>query len=602
MTIINIIFILFLIPTITLHLSCIFGFKGLNSLVSTHYTTALTIMYYLLWLLPAYHVSDYYVYTMDFPFLHWLPFTLELTVGITLTIFATIFLLLHVTLTIIFYIFTYFFKDAAFTRFTAFIGIFSFSMAVFILNYDTIMTFISWESIGITSVLLISFYNNRPESIRAGLKALIYNRLGDFYLFLYMAFGLHLYNQSVLPFFFMLNSIAGLTDTPWTSMMIIYLLISAWAKSAQLAFQPWLLDAMEGPTPVSALLHSATLITAGSILLYKFSPMIELLPTGTLMVLLLASISCLVYALCSLHPHDIKRIVAYSTAVHISLMIYALFLTVSCMNFSHVEYNLSVLHLFFHGWIKSLLFMLVGYLIAYIHTQDIRDQGLPSYYLNIFSFLFIVTVLLILGFPGSSLGYSKDVIFDFGYISIYGSALLYPILCILVFSQGYALALALHSYLAVTRQSLTGLVYQHYKRFTSLLSFYVPMVFLLTMCIIIPSMFNDVFFFHYFHPSLHTMVFIDVFSVSLVLGFFLSYFHWTHSHIVSLHFFISTSRFYFDKIFSSCISYFSAISIYTSFLTLEYGFFLSFLNIIVILFLLLLLSSRLPFCSDWSSL
>lgn len=220
---------------------------------------------------------------------------------------------------------------------------------------------------------------------------------------------------------------------------------------------------MEGPTPVSALLHSATLITAGTILGYKFQPLLEHTPDVILIIILLAVLSSILNSLCSLDYFDIKRIVAYSTAVHTSLMIFAIFLTVSSLDTTQSSYDFSMLHLFAHGWIKSLIFMLVGYFIAYIHTQDIRTGGTISY-LPMFSFLFICSLLIILGFPGSSISNTKDIIFDFGYISIYGSTLLYPILALFFFAQGYALSMALYTHLTSTGLSLSGFARHHYSR------------------------------------------------------------------------------------------------------------------------------------------
>ncbi len=172
---------------------------------------------------------------------------------------------------------------------------------------------------------------------------------------------------------------------------------------------------MEGPTPVSALLHSATLITAGIVLLYKNRYILYYNNSLAILLLLLGGISCLINSISSINYIDIKRIIAYSTCTHISLIIMILSIDI-IINISEI----SLLHLFYHGWSKSLIFIISGYLISLLHSQDIRLFGSLFQHIPIFYIIINISLLTIFGFPGSYLSYSKDIILEFGLISIYG--------------------------------------------------------------------------------------------------------------------------------------------------------------------------------------
>ena len=217
--------------------------------------------------------------------------------------------------------------------------------------------------IGIMSLLLIGYYNSRISAVKAGLKAVFYNRVGDIFFLLVIVLSLSLYNSNILSLFSLLIgysyncSLYNIQCLIGTSMIIC-----GWTKSTQLGFQPWLLDAMEGPTPVSSLLHSATLVTAGCILLYKNMYILYYNSSLCISLIILACISLVYNSLSSVCYLDLKRIIAYSTCTHISLIIMILACSLYCNLGSHI----SMYHLLYHGFCKSLTFMISGYMISII--------------------------------------------------------------------------------------------------------------------------------------------------------------------------------------------------------------------------------------------
>jgi NADH-quinone oxidoreductase subunit L len=318
-----------------------------------------------------------------------------------------------------------------------FIGImmaFTFNMIVLMVSQDLILIFIAWEMIGIISCLLIGYYNNRIEANRSGLKAIFYNRVGDISLFYFIVSVINLLNDISISLFSFLYLIVN-SD----SFQLFFLITSIMGKSAQIGFQPWLLDAMEGPTPVSALLHSATLVTAGIILLYKNRFILYFNNSLAIIVLIVGGISCLLNSVSSIHYIEVKRIIAFSTCTHISLII----MIFSIQIITNVQ-DISFTHLFYHGWSKSVLFLLIGYLITLVYSQDIRLVGSLYQHIPILFVLVNISLLIIFGFPGSFLAYSKDMILEFGLISIYGYNIIILFFIIIIVSQGYSLSILLY--------------------------------------------------------------------------------------------------------------------------------------------------------------
>jgi NADH-quinone oxidoreductase subunit L len=316
----------------------------------------------------------------------------------------------------------------------------------------------------------------------------------------------------------------------------ISLILCGWSKSAQLGFQPWLLDAMEGPTPVSALLHSATLITAGIILLYKNKYIFYSNNSLSILLLLLGGLSCFINSLSSIYFLDIKRIIAYSTCTHISLII-------MIVSLDSIIQEISLKHLFLHGWSKSLLFISIGYLISILHSQDLRLFGSLFQSIPIFFTIINITLLTILGFPGSYISYSKDIILEFGLISVYGYNIIIIFFLILLLSQGYSLGLLFYLFHNFSYYNNSHNFYQLYKyhKFSYIFLFLI----ILFQIISLPYLLLDILMIHNIN-IIHHIAYFDPFSLLSLVGLFLAYYNQKHSKYFNFN--IHNNKFYFDKI------------------------------------------------------
>jgi NADH-quinone oxidoreductase subunit L len=512
------------------------------------------------------------IYVITYNLINYYYYTLNISITISIMLMIVVILLINVSYIICIYILYYMYKDKNIVRFISVIMLFTFNMIILIISNDVVLLFIGWEMIGIISLLLISYYSNRIEASRAGLKAIFYNRVGDITLLLFVVLSINVYSSNNITIYSILITYNNYNINNINIIIGVLLIISAWSKSAQLGFQPWLLDAMEGPTPVSALLHSATLVTAGAIILYKNIYIIN--NSISILIIILGGISCIYNCISSIYYLDIKRIVAYSTCTHISLII-----MVIGIDIIYESRSVSILHLFYHGWTKSLIFMICGYLISLIHSQDIRYYG--SLYMSI-PLVFVViniSLLNVLGFIGTYLSYSKDLILELGLISIYGYNIVLVFVLILLLSSGYSLGILLYLIYSYSYYNVVSYTYNN--------SYIILFIYLIIVIIYLPTLLYDILVYKNI-SVMHSISIIDPFSIIIIIGMLLSYYNYTYNnslYIMNIH----NNRLYMDKIISSIITNISSSIIYRIIFVLEYGFVMHYIFIVnIILFVLLL--------------
>lgn len=562
----------------------IIGINGLIYIIMLILVISPLISWYVLYNICLVNIyNNKLIYMLKYQLISYYNYNISLEIGISIYEMIVVILLINVSYMINIYIMKYLYKDKNIVRFVCIMMLFTFNMILLIISNDIIMLFIGWEMIGIISLLLINYYNNRIEATKAGLKAVMYNRIGDVALLLSIVLFINIYNDNSISLYYILINYKYYNCNYININLIIglCLIICAWSKSTQLGFQPWLLDAMEGPTPVSALLHSATLVTAGIILIYKNRYILYYNNSLAILLLILGGMSCLMNSLSSINYLDIKRIIAYSTCTHISLIIMILGIDI-IINISEI----SLLHLFYHGWSKSLIFMLCGYMISLIHSQDLRFFG--NLYLNI-PILFVIiniSLLTIFGFPGSYLSYSKDIILEFGLISVYGYNIILVFFVILLLSQGYSLGILLYLLYNYSYYNNNMLIYNHYKSNTSYI-FIFAFLYLIFLIIYLPYLLYDILLYTNINIMHHISLF-DPFSLLSLVGLILSYYNYNNINTMYL-FNIHNNRLYIDKLVSAFTSVLSIHIIYYSQFLLEYGFIMHYCHIINLFVFLLLL-------------
>jgi len=318
-----------------------------------------------------------------------------------------------VSLMVHIYTIGYMADDPGYQRFFAYISLFTFSMLMLVMSNNFLQLFFGWEAVGLVSYLLIGFWFKRPTAIFANLKAFVVNRVGDFGFIL--GIGLLLAYAGSLNYgevFAKAPELARLTfpyDTwggPWMvlSVACICLFIGAMGKSAQFPLHVWLPDSMEGPTPISALIHAATMVTAGIFMVARMSPLFELSDTALNFVLVIGAITALFMGFLGVIQNDIKRVVAYSTLSQLGYMTVAL---------GASAYSVAVFHLMTHAFFKALLFLAAGsVIIGMHHDQDIRNMGGLRKYMPITWITSLLGSLALIGTPFFSGFYSKDSIIE----------------------------------------------------------------------------------------------------------------------------------------------------------------------------------------------
>ena len=303
-------------------------------------------------------------------------------------------------------------EDPGYQRFFSYISLFTFSMLMLVMSNNFLQLFFGWEAVGLVSYLLIGFWYKRESAIFANLKAFVVNRIGDFGFILGIA-GVVMFTGSLdyAQVFASADSVATqnievFAGTPWNAMTLICILlfIGAMGKSAQAPLHVWLPDSMEGPTPISALIHAATMVTAGIFMVARMSPLFELSTTALAVVIVIGSITAFFMGLLGIVQNDIKRVVAYSTLSQLGYMTVAL---------GASAYSAAIFHLMTHAFFKALLFLAAGsVIIAMHHEQDIRKMGGVRKYMPITYWTALVGSLALIGFPGSSGFFSKDLLIE----------------------------------------------------------------------------------------------------------------------------------------------------------------------------------------------
>ena len=298
-------------------------------------------------------------------------------------------------------------EDEGYNRFFSYISLFTFSMLMLVMSNNMLQLFFGWEAVGLVSYLLIGFWYNKPTAIFANMKAFLVNRVGDFGFIL--GISLIVAYTGTLNYaeaFAKASDLAALTlpGTDWMliTVICICLFIGAMGKSAQFPLHVWLPDSMEGPTPISALIHAATMVTAGIFMVARMSPLFELSEAALNFIMVIGAITALFMGFLGIIQNDIKRVVAYSTLSQLGYMTVAL---------GASAYSVAVFHLMTHAFFKALLFLAAGSVIMGLHhNQDIRWMGGVRKYMPITWITSLIGSLALIGTPFFSGFYSKDEI------------------------------------------------------------------------------------------------------------------------------------------------------------------------------------------------
>ena len=311
----------------------------------------------------------------------------------------------------------YMHDDPGYQRFFSYISLFTFSMLMLVMSNNFLQLFFGWEAVGLVSYLLIGFWYKRESAIFANLKAFLVNRVGDFGFLLGIAAVLmHFHSMDYIEVFEQAPGLASVTvniwgDESWSLMSVICicLFIGAMGKSAQVPLHVWLPDSMEGPTPISALIHAATMVTAGIFMVSRMSPLFELSETALNFILIIGATTAFFMGLLGLVQNDIKRVIAYSTLSQLGYMTVAL---------GASAYAAAMFHLVTHAFFKALLFLAAGsVIIAMHHEQDMRKMGGLYKYMPITWITCLVGSIALIGFPGTSGLCSKDAIIEAVHLS-----------------------------------------------------------------------------------------------------------------------------------------------------------------------------------------
>ena len=302
--------------------------------------------------------------------------------------------------------------DPGYCRFFSYVSLFTFSMLILVLANNFLLLFFGWEGVGLVSYLLIGFWFDREPAVFGSLKAFIANRVGDVGFILAIAailmfFGSLSYHdvfqQAPLAMYKTIN-VFPLDNVPIITIICLLLLIGAMAKSAQVPLHVWLPESMEGPTPISALIHAATMVTAGIYMIARMSPLFEYSQVTLSMLLVIGGTTALFMGLLAVVQYDLKRVIAYSTISQLGYMAVAL---------GASAYHAAIFHLITHAFFKALLFLAAGsVIVALHHEQDMRKMGGLVRYMPVTYLTFIVGALALSAIPPFSGFYSKDVIIE----------------------------------------------------------------------------------------------------------------------------------------------------------------------------------------------
>jgi NADH-quinone oxidoreductase subunit L len=333
-------------------------------------------------------------------------FLIDPLTALMITVVSFVSLMVHI------YTIGYMADDPGYTRFFSYISLFTFSMLMLVMANNFLQLFFGWEAVGLVSYLLIGFWYERPTAIYANLKAFLANRVGDFGFVLGVGLIVAYFGSLDYATVFMAAPQLSATtlnlvgDAQWSLLtaICIGLFVGAMGKSAQVPLHVWLPDSMEGPTPISALIHAATMVTAGIFMVARMSPLFELSETALTFVTAIGATTALFMAVLGIVQNDIKRVVAYSTLSQLGYMTVALGVS---------AYSVAIFHLMTHAFFKALLFLGAGsVIIALHHEQDMRKMGGLKKYMPVTYWTMIVGSLALAGIPPFAGFFSKDAIIE----------------------------------------------------------------------------------------------------------------------------------------------------------------------------------------------
>jgi len=332
-------------------------------------------------------------------------FLIDTLSAVMMVIVTFISLMVHI------YTISYMKDDTGFSRFFSYISLFTFAMLMLVMSNNFLQLFFGWEAVGLVSYLLIGFWYKKPRAIYANLKAFLVNRVGDFGLILGVAlimfwFGTLDYQEvfNRLPALLSQEVVLFNTSISLVTLIGTCLFIGAMGKSAQVPLHVWLPDSMEGPTPISALIHAATMVTAGIYLVARMSPLFELSDFVLSLVIVIGAITAISMGILGIVQNDIKKIIAYSTLSQLGYMTVALGVS---------AYSVAIFHLLTHAFFKALLFLGAGsVIIGMHHDQDITQMGGLKKYMPVTALTFLIGSLSLIGTPLFSGFYSKETIIE----------------------------------------------------------------------------------------------------------------------------------------------------------------------------------------------
>ncbi len=389
------------------------GFLG--SLLGRMATNVVTILGVLVSTVLSMYVFNYHVLEGGDAFNEniytWMQIgNLNISVGFLIDNLTSVMLVIVSFVSLMVHIYTigYMHDDPGYTKFFSYISLFTFSMFILVMSNNFMQLFFGWEAVGLVSYLLIGFWHHKESAVEANFKAFLVNRVGDFGFLLGIALVLMYFGSlDYAEVFASLNNVTGVTMLDGASVITvicILLFIGAMGKSAQVPLHVWLPGSMEGPTPISALIHAATMVTAGIFMVSRMSPMFELSETALIVVMVVGAITALFMGLLGIIQNDIKKVVAYSTLSQLGYMTVALGVS---------AYSAAIFHLMTHAFFKALLFLAAGsVIVALHHQQDIRKMGGLRKKMPITYWTALIGTLALIGFPGFSGFYSKDMIIE----------------------------------------------------------------------------------------------------------------------------------------------------------------------------------------------
>lgn len=340
------------------------------------------------------------------------PFVFDIAILLDNLSITMILIVTFISLMVQIYTIGYMAGDPGYERFFSYVSLFTFSMLALVLANNFLLMFFGWEGVGLVSYLLIGFWFKRPSAVFGSLKAFLANRVSDVGFILAIAAVLMYFNTlNYHEVFRLVPTMVGKTipifpgvTTPVITVICVLLFIGAMGKSAQVPLHVWLPESMEGPTPISALIHAATMVTAGIYMVARMSPLFEYSETALSLVLIIGATTCLFMGLLAVFNYDIKRVIAYSTLSQLGYMAVAL---------GASAYDAAIFHLLTHAFFKALLFLAAGSVILSLHhEQDMRKMGGLALSMPITYLTFIIGALALSAIPPFSGFYSKDAIIE----------------------------------------------------------------------------------------------------------------------------------------------------------------------------------------------